>query len=197
MRIETRLVAEDVQQRDRVAAATHRHVVHSVRVAVVCADEVLLAERPRRRVGAAVAVVPRGLLALGERLLWRDAPHGAHLAVVRHGRIDHDERARGPAVVGRGGGDVLARTGNLAHVHLHLRGGVGVKARVAVELARVASVGEARPGVVRLAGAAVHVVPAGIYDHAVVVHAGVPLVRLVVREAHDVLAVVEHGVQRE
>ena len=197
VRVEPRLVAEDVDESDRIAAPAHRHLVHSVRVAVVGADEVLLAERPRRRIRAAVAVAESVLLRLGKRLFRRDAADGAHLAVVWHRGINHDERTSRPAMVWRGGGDVLARTRNLADVHLHPGRGFRVDARVAVQLARVASIGETRPCVVRLAGTAIDVVPARVDDHAVVVHARMPLVRLVVREAHDVRAVVEHRVERE
>ena len=197
MRIDARLVAEHIYERDRIAASAHRHVVHSVGVAVVGAEVVLLAERPRRRIRAAVAVAESVLLRLGKRLFRRDAANGAHFAVVRHRGIDHNERTRRPTVVGSCGGNILARSRYLADVHLHPGRGLRVDARVAVQLARVASVGEARPGVVRLAGTAIHVVPARIDDHAVAVHARMPLVRLVVGEADDVRAVVEHRVERE
>ena len=50
---------------------------------------------------------------------------------------------------------------------------------------------------VRLIKAAVHIIPARVDDHAVVVDARLPLVGLVQAQRHDVRAVIEHAVQRK
>ena len=185
------------EKRDVVAAARAvDRAVLAVRVAVVHAEVVVLRERPRGGVGAGVVHLRVVRLAFGEELVGREALHGAHRVVVRHRRVDHDQRAAHERVVPGGRRHVAARAGNLAHGVLGVRPHPLARARVAVELARVASVGIGDPHVVRLVETAVHVVPARVHDHAVRVHGRTELVRLVRREAGDVGAVGEHRVER-
>ena len=120
MRVDARLVSEDVHKRDRVAAYGMRRVL-SVGVAVVHADEVLVAERPGRCVRAACAHSAAVRLALGEGLLRRDAAHLRHAVVVALGGIDEYDRSIGASVVRSGHGNVQARARHGAAVHLHER----------------------------------------------------------------------------
>ena len=197
MRVDADLVAERVEERDVVTAAGAVHgTVLTVRVAVVHAEIVVFGERPRGGVRAGVVHLRVVRLAFGEELVGRETLHGAHRIVVRHRRVDHDQRAAHERVVSGGRRHVAARAGDLAYGVLGVRPHPLARARVAVELARVASVGIGDPHVVRLVEAAVHVVPARVHDHAVRVHGRTELVRLVRREAGDVGAIGEHREKR-
>ena len=92
---------------------------------------------------------------------------------------------------------ILGGTRNRADVRDQVRRGPLRQVRVAVELSRVTAVGIGDPRVVGLIETAVHIVPAGIHKHAVIVHARLPLVGLMGTQADDVGTVLEHRMQRK
>ena len=97
----------------------------------------------------------------------------------------------------RRGGNVPVGPGNRPKIHLHRRPSLLRFAEITLDRPGVVPVGCGSPRMVRLNVTAVHVVPAGVDDHPVVIDAGLPLVGLVVAEPNDAGAVGVHGVQRE
>ena len=95
-----------------------------------------------------------------------------------------------------GGGHVLVRSRNGPHVHLHPRPGLPLDRIVAVITAGIAPVGKAVPEMMRHVRVPIHVIPARIDEHAVVIDAGLPLLGFMKAEAGDVAAVGRHRVQR-
>ena len=194
------LVAKGVQERQAILAAliVQQAGILSVAVAVVGAEVILLGERPGRAIAARRTDRPGDhLFGLGQQHLWRQALDLSHLTVIGHGRIEQHERPAIGRMVTARHGHVATRTRNGADGLHHVRRAALVEARVAVQFARVASVGIRDPGVVGLVEATVRIVPARIDHHAVVIDGRLPLVRFVRREADDVRAVREHGVERE
>ena len=98
-----------------------------------------------------------------------------------------------------GGGDEPGRARNRAVVQLHSRPRrphLALEPVVPVDGPRVPAIGHYRPRVVRFVRASIDVVPSGVDDPAVVGDAGVPFVRLVEAERHEVAAIGVHRVQR-
>ena len=69
--------------------------------------------------------------------------------------------------------------------------------RVAIDGSGIAAVGGGGPRVMSLVEATIYIVPAGIDDHAVVVHARLPFVGLMRAEHDNITAIGIHGMQGE
>ena len=109
MRIERLFVAERVNQCNGVAPRAPVDVsVLRVRQRIVHAERDFLAQRPRRGVGAGRLVVRKRAFGLRKNLVGREPADLRHRAVVRHTRIDHNQRTARLGVVPPRHRDVLA-----------------------------------------------------------------------------------------
>ena len=138
-------------------------------------------------------------LRLGEELVGGNAADRRHRVVpdvvVLNHRVEQNDRAEVLGVVPARRADEQIGVGDL------LKGGLEVRARglvlgvVPLNRARVATVGESDPRMVRLVEPAIDVVPARVDDHPVLVDGRGPLVRLVNAEGDDIASVGVHRVQ--
>ena len=133
---------------------------------------------------------------LGKTSVLRDDGVLGHAVVVLDVLIHHDNGTVGLLVVGRGGAHELVRPRDGSDVHDRAWNYVGVNGVVAHDGPRIKPIGRGHPGVVHLIGATIHIVPTRVDQKAVLVHAGLPLVGLVVAERLDPRAVGVHDEER-
>ena len=140
--------------------------------------------------------LPEVRLRFREELLGRDALYLPHAVVVGLRRVYEYERPADEGMVAASRRHVLARSRYGTYGFLRVRSDPLVRVRVALQFARIASVGIRYPAVMRLVVAAVDIVPAHVDHPPVVVHARLEFVRLVRRDADDVGSVRKHRMKR-
>ena len=185
-------VAEGVEEIEAVVALPR----------IIDAEEEVLAQRPRGAIdltgrGMAAFVVGHARSGFGFRPedLRGDTAELGGGAVVLEAWVDQDDRAVGLAVMRGGHGNVAVRARDGADGHFHPGTQLTAFRIIAVGAAGITAVRVAEPEMLGDIGVAINVIPAGIGEETVVIHAGMPFLGVVPAQLNHVGAVGHHGVQ--